>query len=117
MIKKKLSLLLATVMTSSVLTTGFSNAIIANAQTTTITQAQKSYNDRIYLSEKDMSNKSGNVKKQTVKLLVNGSPISFSNGIFAHAHSVVQYDVEESVEKGFDTFITYMPRTESTLSA
>ncbi|WP_294168332.1 discoidin domain-containing protein [uncultured Clostridium sp.] len=108
MIKKKLSLLLATVMTSSVLTTGFSNAIIANAQTTTITQAQKSYNDRIYLSEKDMSNKSGNVKKQTVKLLVNGSPISFSNGIFAHAHSVVQYDVEESVEKGFDTFITYM---------
>ena len=51
MIKKKLCLLLATVMTTSVLTTGFSNEIVAHAETTTTTQAKQTYTDRAYLSD------------------------------------------------------------------
>ena len=52
MIKKKLSLLLATVMTASVLSTGFSNEIVAYAETTTTTrESEQTYTDRTYLSD------------------------------------------------------------------
>jgi hypothetical protein len=114
MLKKKLSLLLATVMTVSVLSTGFSKEVVAHAETT-ITEEKQTYTDRVYLSDLEYSKASayGTVKNDTnssganIRLKVNGGYVTFNKGLFAHASSDIIYDVESQISKGFDTFIAY----------
>ena len=114
MLKKKISLLLATVMTFSVLSTGFSKEIVTHAETT-ITEEKQTYTDRVYLSDLQYSKASayGTVKNDTnssdvkIRLKVTGGYVTFNKGLFAHASSDIIYDVESQISKGFDTFIAY----------
>ena len=112
MLKKKISLLLATVMTFSVLSTGFSKEIVTHAETT-ITEEKQTYTDRVYLSDLQYSKASayGTVKNDTnssdvkIRLKVTGGYVTFNKGLFAHASSDIIYDVESQISKGFDTFM------------
>lgn len=116
MLKKKLSLLIITAMTVSVLSAGFSKELVVHAETTITTEEVKqTYTDRVYLSDLEYMKASsyGTVKNDTnssgakIKLKVNDSYITFDKGLFAHASSDVIYDVESQISKGFDTFIAY----------
>ena len=115
MVKKKLTLLLATVMTTSVLSTGFSKEIVTYAETTT-PEVKQTYTDRVYLSELGYEGTawSGSIvmdkhsSGSNLKLKVNGAVETFNKGVYAHAESDLIYDVEDEINKGFNTFIAYM---------
>ena len=68
MIKKKLALLLITAMTVSILSTGFSNSIVAHAETIATVETEEKNENYIWLSELTWDSKSftryGSLKKQ-----------------------------------------------------
>ena len=98
-------------MTASVLTTGFSNGVVAHASTNEVSIVKSIQNDsQIILTDLDYVkkdsytrwrkiNKNLNIDGNPIKLKLFGEVTEFKNGIGAHAESAIVYNVAEYTDR------------------